>query len=112
MRPVKPASRPTALPVVVEGAEDWVWVPDVGFPAEVGEPLGPVAVPEGVPLPEAPPVLVGAGGVEVRVTPTDAQRPWANCSAAWTSGPWQVEMMHCVAPVMKVWSWQRQERSL
>lgn len=45
---------------------------------------------------EAAPVLVpvGIGGVEVRVTPTEAQRPWAKTSAAWTSEPWQVVRMH------------------
>jgi len=52
-----------------------------------------VSVPE--PL-EAAPVLVpvGMGGVEVRVTPTEAQRPLANDSAAWMSGPLQVVRMH------------------
>jgi len=66
-------------------------------PLSVAELVGAVAVLELEPelVGAAPvPVPVGMGGVEVRVTPTEAQRPWANDSAACTSEPLQVVRMH------------------
>lgn len=85
-----------------------VWEPlevveSVGLPVEaapvaVGAVPEPVSVaggdPESEPEDAAPPVLVGMGGVDVKVTPTEAQRPWAKVSAAWTSDCGQVVMMH------------------